>query len=209
MAERRRHKKRVQEVSEPTKEEKAVAKYLRFNCPTKSTNMMGHRVDYFVASKAVDFLLESKWAKSKKSEDALFTTRESVVEYCNRLLKKQFFHRALKVMKKKPDKDLKKEKEKEKAKGDSSKEEEKRGKKEKDKKKDSESPDAKKEKTVSFVFLMVFFKNVLTDVRDLESSGAQDFYALCLCRMMNQDHQKRRRMLRRSLSLSLMRSSCF
>lgn len=38
----------LQEVSEPTKEEKAVAKYLRFNCPTKSTNMMGHRVDYFV-----------------------------------------------------------------------------------------------------------------------------------------------------------------
>lgn len=37
-----------QEVSEPTKEEKAVAKYLRFNCPTKSTNMMGHRVDYFI-----------------------------------------------------------------------------------------------------------------------------------------------------------------
>uniref|UniRef100_A0A3Q2P9M1 Translocation protein SEC62 n=1 Tax=Fundulus heteroclitus TaxID=8078 RepID=A0A3Q2P9M1_FUNHE len=48
MAERRRHKKRIQEVSEPTKEEKAVAKYLRFNCPTKSTNMMGHRVDYFI-----------------------------------------------------------------------------------------------------------------------------------------------------------------
>lgn len=38
----------IQEVSEPTKEEKAVAKYLRFNCPTKSTNMLGHRVDYFI-----------------------------------------------------------------------------------------------------------------------------------------------------------------
>lgn len=38
----------LQEVSEPTKEEKAVAKYLRFNCPTKSTNMVGHRVDYFI-----------------------------------------------------------------------------------------------------------------------------------------------------------------
>uniref|UniRef100_A0A096M7D1 Translocation protein SEC62 n=1 Tax=Poecilia formosa TaxID=48698 RepID=A0A096M7D1_POEFO len=99
MAERRRHKKRIQEVSEPTKEEKAVAKYLRFNCPTKSTNMMGHRVDYFIASKAVDCLLDSKWAKAKKGEEALFTTRESVVDYCNRLLKKQFFHRALKVMK--------------------------------------------------------------------------------------------------------------
>ncbi|KAK6310355.1 hypothetical protein J4Q44_G00184100 [Coregonus suidteri] len=120
MAERRRHKKRIQEVSEPTKEEKAVAKYLRFNCPTKSTNMMGHRVDYFIASKAVDCLLDSKWAKAKKGEEAVFTTRDSVVDYCNRLLKKQFFHRALK-------------------------EEEKKGKK-KDSK-DAEASDAKKERS--------------------------------------------------------------
>ncbi|KAF1383654.1 hypothetical protein PFLUV_G00134100 [Perca fluviatilis] len=156
MAERRRHKKRIQEVSEPTKEEKAVAKYLRFNCPTKSTNMMGHRVDYFIASKAVDCLMDSKWAKAKKGEEALFTTRESVLDYCNRLLKKQFFHRALKVMKKKPEKDTKKEKEKEKekekdkdkekTKGDSSKEEERKGKKEKEKKKESEAVETKKEK---------------------------------------------------------------
>lgn len=41
-------------MSEPTKEEKAVAKYLRFNCPTKSTNMMGHRVDYFVGKCSAD-----------------------------------------------------------------------------------------------------------------------------------------------------------
>ncbi|XP_023680182.2 translocation protein SEC62 isoform X2 [Paramormyrops kingsleyae] len=149
------------EVGEPTKEEKAVAKYLRFNCSTKSTNMMGHRVEYFIASKAVDCLMDSKWAKSKKGEDAIFTTRESVVDYCNRLLKKQFFHRALKVMKKKPEKDTKKEKEKEKekdkekdkekekerekAKTESGKEEDKRGKKEK--KKESEVADSKKEKT--------------------------------------------------------------
>ncbi|XP_034742618.1 translocation protein SEC62 [Etheostoma cragini] len=148
MAERRRHKKRIQEVSEPTKEEKAVAKYLRFNCPTKSTNMMGHRVDYFIASKAVDCLMDSKWAKAKKGEEAVFTTRESVLDYCNRLLKKQFFHRALKVMKKKPEKDTKKEKEKEKekTKGDSSKEEERKGKKEKEKKKESEAVETKKEK---------------------------------------------------------------
>ncbi|GCB65711.1 hypothetical protein scyTo_0013490 [Scyliorhinus torazame] len=140
------------EVGEPTKEEKAVAKYLRFNCPTKSTSMMGHRVDYFIASKAVDCLLDSKWAKSKKGEEAVFTTRESVVEYCNRLLKKQFFHRALKVMKKKSEKEIKKEKEK--VKNDSSKEEEKKGKKEiskdekskKEKKKDSEKEESKKEK---------------------------------------------------------------
>ncbi|XP_068137086.1 translocation protein SEC62 isoform X2 [Hyperolius riggenbachi] len=159
MAERRRHKKRIQEVGEPTKDEKAIAKYLRFNCPSKSTNMMGHRVDYFIASKAVDCLLDSKWAKAKKGEEALFTNRESVVEFCNRLLKKQFFHRALKVMKMKPDKDPKKEKEKEKEKGktDSGKEEEKKGKKdptkeeklkkEKEKKKDGEKEESKKDET--------------------------------------------------------------
>ncbi|MGH0127258.1 UNVERIFIED_CONTAM: hypothetical protein FKN15_077007 [Acipenser sinensis] len=151
----------MQEVGEPTKEEKAVAKYFRFNCPTKSTSMMGHRVDYFIASKAVDCLLDSKWAKAKKGDEALFTTRESAVDYCNRLLKKQFFHRALKVMKKKPEKELKnekdKEKEKEKNKTDSSKEEEKKNKKEvakeekskkeKDKKKEAEVAEAKKEKS--------------------------------------------------------------
>lgn len=37
-----------------------------------------------VASKAVDCLLDSKWAKAKKGEEALFTTRESVLDYCNR-----------------------------------------------------------------------------------------------------------------------------
>ncbi|XP_031662597.1 translocation protein SEC62-like [Oncorhynchus kisutch] len=147
MAERRRHKKRIQEVSEPTKEEKAVAKYLRFNCPTKSTNMMGHRVDYFIASKAVDCLLDSKWAKAKKGEEAVFTTRDSVVDYCNKLLKKQFFHRALKVMKKKPEKDIKKDKEKEKEKKKDSKDVEASDvKKEKEKKKDVEASDVKKEK---------------------------------------------------------------
>lgn len=70
----------------------------------------------------------------------------------SRLLKKQFFHRALKVMKKKPEKDAKKEKEekkedkkeKEKSKGDSGKEEEKKGKK----KKESEAAETKKEKSV-------------------------------------------------------------
>nr|XP_020649463.1 translocation protein SEC62 isoform X2 [Pogona vitticeps] len=161
MAERRRHRKRIQEVGEPFKEEKAVAKYLRFNCPTKSTNMMGHRVDYFIASKAVDCLLDSKWAKAKKGEEALFTTRESVVDYCNRLLKKQFFHRALKVMKMKPDKDIKKEKEKEKGKTESGKEDERKSKKdsgkeekakkekekEKEKKKDGEKEEGKKDET--------------------------------------------------------------
>lgn len=67
-----------------------------------------------------------------------------------RLLKKQFFHRALKVMKKKPERDAKREKEdrkeKEKAKGDSGKEEERKGRKEK--KREPEAAETKKEKSV-------------------------------------------------------------
>ncbi|CAJ0922635.1 unnamed protein product [Ranitomeya imitator] len=143
------------EVGEPTKDEKAIAKYLRFNCPSKSTNMMGHRVDYFVASKAVDCLLDSKWAKAKKGEEALFTNRESVVDFCNKLLKKQFFHRALKVMKMKPEKDPKKEKEKgksdiakddeKKSKKDTTKED--KAKKDKEKKKEAEKEESKKDET--------------------------------------------------------------
>uniref|UniRef100_A0A8C2VFE6 Translocation protein SEC62 n=1 Tax=Chinchilla lanigera TaxID=34839 RepID=A0A8C2VFE6_CHILA len=69
MVECRRHKKWIQEVGEPSKEEKAVAKYLRYKCPIKSMNMMGHQVDYFIASKAVDCLLDSKWVKAKKGEE--------------------------------------------------------------------------------------------------------------------------------------------
>lgn len=40
--------------------------------------------DATTASKAVECLLDSKWAKATKGEEALFTTRESVVDYCNR-----------------------------------------------------------------------------------------------------------------------------
>uniref|UniRef100_A0A2K6G469 Translocation protein SEC62 n=1 Tax=Propithecus coquereli TaxID=379532 RepID=A0A2K6G469_PROCO len=142
MAERRRHKKRIQEVGEPSKEEKAVAKYLRFNCPTKSTNMMGHRVDYFIG-RIISYI-------------SLFITYLKILDYTARLNnEKQFFHRALKVMKMKYDKDIKKEKDKGKA--ESGKEEDKKSKKEnvkdektkkeKEKKKDGEKEESKKEET--------------------------------------------------------------
>lgn len=47
--------------------------------------LMSVFVSLRLASKAVDCLLDSKWAKAKKGEEALFTTRESVLDYCNRL----------------------------------------------------------------------------------------------------------------------------
>lgn len=93
-----------------------------------------------------------------------------------RLLKKQFFHRALKVMKKKSEKDAKKDK---KSKGDSGKEEDKKGKKDKDKKKEvTDAGEAKKDKSVrlmdSFLILLVSqgsfslalkLSSMVTDVR--------------------------------------------
>ncbi|XP_033107655.1 translocation protein SEC62-like [Anneissia japonica] len=103
----------------PTKEETAVAKYLRFHLPTKETTFMQENVQYFTGQKAVDFLLESKWAKGTKGTDVLFTTRLTVVNYLNRLLKKRMFYRAIKTVKRKREKDAKskdkegKEKEKE------------------------------------------------------------------------------------------------
>lgn len=49
----------------------------------------------FAASKAIDLLLSSKWAKAdKRTDEVMFPTRESVVEFMDTLLRHKFFHRA-------------------------------------------------------------------------------------------------------------------
>ena len=45
---------------EISKEEYAVANFMRNNVPTKTTTLCGMRVEYFVGSKAVDALLASQ-----------------------------------------------------------------------------------------------------------------------------------------------------
>ncbi|XP_072174466.1 translocation protein SEC62-like [Diadema setosum] len=125
---RRRKKKESAEPEKPTKEETAVAKHLRFNLPTKTTSIDGHKVEYFTGSKAVDFLQESKWATGKGNTEILFTDRESVASYLDGLLWKGLFYRALKVVKK-AKKEGKEKEGKEKEEGVSKKE--KKGKKEK------------------------------------------------------------------------------
>ncbi|XP_030834879.1 translocation protein SEC62-like [Strongylocentrotus purpuratus] len=42
---------------------------------TKTSNFMGHKVEYFTGSKAVDLMLDSKWASGKGSTEILFTDR--------------------------------------------------------------------------------------------------------------------------------------
>lgn len=49
---------------------------------------------FFLASRAVDKLLESQWAKG---DDALFKSREDIVEFMHIMLEHKFFHRARKV----------------------------------------------------------------------------------------------------------------
>ncbi|XP_022090404.1 translocation protein SEC62-like [Acanthaster planci] len=107
---RRRKKRDDGPVEKPTDEETAIGKHLRFNLATKTSNFMGHKVEYFTGSKAVDLMLDSKWATGKGNTEILFTTRSSVVHYLDRLLHKGMFHRALKVVKKNK-KEEKKEKE--------------------------------------------------------------------------------------------------
>lgn len=85
-----------------TKEQKAVATWLRRNVPTKKTKFMhSHSVEYFLGSVAVDMLLnDSPYAKKnvKDPETQLyFEYREQCVEYLDELLKHKMFHRAKKI----------------------------------------------------------------------------------------------------------------
>ena len=58
--------------------------FSHFQALYPSVFSMSAFVSSHLASKAVDCLMDSKWAKAKKGEEALFTTRESVLDYCNR-----------------------------------------------------------------------------------------------------------------------------
>merc|ERR1711915_151466 len=155
MAEKRMSKKRHRDIpieveEKPTKQEYAVAKYLKNNTPTKKTKFLSHQVNYFYANKLIDVALDSPWATGK---DVVFTDRQSVVDYCDRLLKFKFFHRAKKIAITDKDlrpKDLKKKKlkekeEKKKEKEKKSLESKKEEKKEKEDQKDKGEKESKEE----------------------------------------------------------------
>ncbi|KAI1285315.1 Translocation protein SEC62 [Halotydeus destructor] len=95
------------EEEKPSKLQYDVAKYLRRTLPEKKTTMLGHKVDYFIASKAIDALLESNWAKAT-GESTIFPSRESVIDFMDDLLRHKLFHRARKIIVKPEDKKTKK-----------------------------------------------------------------------------------------------------
>ncbi|ETN85450.1 translocation protein, Sec62 family, partial [Necator americanus] len=87
-----------------SKEQDAIARYVRFNCPTLSTMFQGNEVYYFSGSKAVDTLMESKYGAKAKSEAAtLFPNRQAAVNYMRDLMAYQLFFRARKLVPKKKD----------------------------------------------------------------------------------------------------------
>lgn len=102
MAERRKNRKRKDEVAsldtkvaqdKPSKEEYAVAKWIRSNVPSKKTKFdRTHNVEYFTGSRAIDALLEnSPWS-------TVFENREQIAQFLDLMLRHKFFHRAKKVV---------------------------------------------------------------------------------------------------------------
>lgn len=77
----------------PSKEEYAVAKWIRSNVPSKKTKFdRTHNVEYFTGSRAIDALLEnSPWS-------TVFENREQIAQFLDLMLRHKFFHRAKKVV---------------------------------------------------------------------------------------------------------------
>lgn len=100
------------DVPKLTKEETAIAKFLRLNCPNRQGNLVGMKVNFFIGNKLVDCLMESKWgpgtkeptsstskAKETKKDSISFASRQACVNFMQRLMNKQLFYRAVKIYK--------------------------------------------------------------------------------------------------------------
>uniref|UniRef100_A0A1I8A368 Translocation protein SEC62 n=1 Tax=Steinernema glaseri TaxID=37863 RepID=A0A1I8A368_9BILA len=102
MAERRRGRRTrgSENQQQLTKEDDVIARYVRFNCPTKSTTFERNEVQYFTGSKAVDTLYESKWGTKATGEPA-FPTRHSAFLFLKKMMEYGLFFRARKLVQKK------------------------------------------------------------------------------------------------------------
>jgi translocation protein SEC62 len=88
------------EAESLTKEEDAIARFLRFNCPVKVGNCNGNDFPYFVGSKAVETLLESK-KYGPEAKDPKFKTKGDCEFFIRTLIDKGAIFRAKKVVLKK------------------------------------------------------------------------------------------------------------
>ncbi len=77
-----RRRRSVDDTPELTTIEKSIAKYLRFQCPTKKGILMGMQVAYFTGTKAVECLTESKWSSISTKALSGQSTKESKHPIC-------------------------------------------------------------------------------------------------------------------------------
>ncbi|KAI6196095.1 hypothetical protein M3Y94_01068000 [Aphelenchoides besseyi] len=86
-----------------SKEDENIAKFVRFNCPTKSTMFESNEVHYFTGKNAVDTLMESK-KYGENAKDPKFARRSDAAGFLSGLLQRGLFFRArVLVPKKKED----------------------------------------------------------------------------------------------------------
>ncbi|CAF4354460.1 unnamed protein product [Rotaria sp. Silwood2] len=105
-----RRRRSIDETPELTPIEKSIAKYLRFQCPTKKGMFMGMQVAYFNGTKAVECLTESKWSSittkalagesTKDSKHPIcFSSKHDAVQMLRKFLDNEMFRRVVKVYK--------------------------------------------------------------------------------------------------------------
>lgn len=97
-----------------TKEETQVARFLRLKCPNKQANLNGIKVDFFIGSKLVDCLMESKFGPGtledpsktapydENAKRPLMESRHACFKYMQQLMYKGLFARANKIYKEQP-----------------------------------------------------------------------------------------------------------
>ncbi|CAF1160492.1 unnamed protein product [Rotaria sp. Silwood1] len=105
-----RRRRSTDDAPELTPIEKSIAKYLRFQCPTKKGILMGMQVVYFNGTKAVECLTESKWSSitakalagetTKDSKHPIcFSSKHDAVQMLRKFLDNEMFRRVIKVYK--------------------------------------------------------------------------------------------------------------
>uniref|UniRef100_A0A0K0FH47 Translocation protein SEC62 n=1 Tax=Strongyloides venezuelensis TaxID=75913 RepID=A0A0K0FH47_STRVS len=121
------HENEQMESINMSKEEEAIAKFIRFNTPCKKTIFNQNEVDYFTGEKAVTTLYESD-KYGCKSKTPMFNDREEAAAYIQTLMERGLFFKVVKTVLRKKDKTKKSTKESTESNGEE-------GSKKKDKKK--------------------------------------------------------------------------
>uniref|UniRef100_A0A0N4ZAS9 Translocation protein SEC62 n=1 Tax=Parastrongyloides trichosuri TaxID=131310 RepID=A0A0N4ZAS9_PARTI len=100
------HEDEVEAGISLSKEEEAIAKYIRFNTPCKKTIFNQNEVDYFTGERAVTTLYESD-KYGIKAKAPMFSDRDDAAAYIQTLMERGLFFKVVKTVLRKKDKAIK------------------------------------------------------------------------------------------------------